>query len=100
MNQLTTYIPVGNRVLLHPLKEEPKPGELILPETARPPRASRLRVVAIGGGVNKEHYPLQVGDLVQLVNQPATMAGVEKEQEFLTVADYDINVIVREPEAN
>jgi co-chaperonin GroES (HSP10) len=91
-----TYTPLGRRVLLHVLPEDQ--GTIHIPDSARSPKTSRFQVVAIGPEVNKEHYPINVGDLVQFAQQPTSMAGVDSEQKLLTVMDYDINVIVKPDE--
>jgi hypothetical protein len=91
---MTKYIPQGTRVLLYALPIEKR--AIHLPEGARGPDAQKLRVEAIGQAVNDEKFHVEVGDIVQLINHPATMSGVDQGAMLLTVDRFDINVIVRE----
>ena len=42
--------PLGDRVLIEPLREEKKKGGIILPETVEKERTEKGRVVAVGAG--------------------------------------------------
>lgn len=91
---MTKYTPLGRRVLLHVIPREET--AIHIPDNARNPKASRFKVLGIGPEVNLEHYPIKVGDIVQLFQSPTSMAGVDMEQQFMTVMDYDLNVVVQE----
>lgn len=92
---MTKFIPLGRRVLL---KEIPLPhSPVLLPDGAKNPNgAVRFTVLAIGPEVNRQNFPLNEGDTVQIVAHAGTMAGVCPVQRILSLNDCDINVIVRE----
>lgn len=91
---MTTYIPQGTRLLLHALPLEK--GLIELPQGTRGNQSQKLRVEAIGAGVNDEKFHFEVGDIVYLINHPGSMAGVDPQGMLLTVVREDISVIVRE----
>lgn len=96
--KLTTYRPLGKRILLHVLPKDTR--AILIPDSAQSPEASRLKVMAIGPEVDLKLYPVAVGDIVQLVQQPVSMAGVDPVQQLLTVLEYEVNVIVQKEAAD
>lgn len=93
---MNNYQPMGTRVLLQLIKAEA--AAIHIPDTARRPEVQKFRVMGVGHGVDKEKTPVDVGDIVQLVNNPVTIAGVDQKQELLTVESFEISVIVTEQE--
>lgn len=89
MNQ---YQPMGTRVLLQLIKAEET--AIHIPDSARRPEVQKFRVMGVGHAVEKDKVPVDVGDIVQLVNNPVTIAGVDQKQELLTVESFEISVIV------
>lgn len=91
---MTTYRPLGRRILLNVLAKEKR--AIHIPDSAQSPEASRLKVIAIGPEVDLKLCPISEGDIVQLVQQPTSMAGVDPGQQLLTVLDYDVNVVLNQ----
>lgn len=56
--------PLGNRVLVRPMKEEQIKGGIILPDTAEKERKEQGEVVAVGEGVDIAKLNLKPGDKV------------------------------------
>lgn len=91
---MKSYQPVGTRVLLQLMKFEET--TLHIPDNVPRPEVQKLKVAAVGPGVDIEKFPFLVGDVVQLMTHPGSLAGVDKKQELLTVDCTEVNVIVRE----
>lgn len=56
--------PLGNRVLVKPVKEEQVKGGIILPDTAEKERKEQGEVIAVGEGADMAKLNLKVGDKV------------------------------------
>jgi co-chaperonin GroES (HSP10) len=90
------YQPMGTRVLLQLIKAEET--AIHIPDSARRPEVQKFRVMAVGPGVETEKFSVDKDDIVQLVNNPVTIAGVDQKQELLTVESFEISVIVTDHE--
>ncbi len=97
--------PLGDRVLIEPLREEKKKGGIILPDTVEKERPEKGRVVAVGPGKvddNGKKIPMNVkkGDKVLFtkygpseIKVPAGRAGGD-EKEYLIAREEDILAII------
>lgn len=97
--------PLGDRVLIEPLRVERKKGGIILPETIDKERPERGKIIAVGVGKRDENgkiIPLSVkkGDIVLFtkygpneIKIPASSAGGE-DKEYLIAREEDILAIV------
>jgi len=89
--------PLGNRVVVEPLKEEVK-GGIILPETAGKDKPEKGKIVACGPGKlleNGTRAPLEVkvGDTVVFKKYSPDEIKVEG-KEYLVLEDSDIMGII------
>ena len=56
--------PLGNRILVKPIKEEEIRGGIVLPETAEKEKKAQGKVVALGNGDEVVKMGLKIGDTV------------------------------------
>ncbi len=86
--------PLGDRVLVKPLKQEAvtKSG-IVLPETAEKERKEQGEVVAIGDGEKIQKLNLKVGDKVLFGKYAGDEVEMDK-QEFKFLKDEDILGII------
>ncbi|MBI2551988.1 co-chaperone GroES [Candidatus Uhrbacteria bacterium] len=89
--------PLGNRVVVEPLKEEVK-GGIILPETADKEKAEKGKIIACGPGKlmdNGQRAPLEVkvGDTVMFKKYSPDEIKVEG-KEYLVLEESDIMGII------
>lgn len=89
--------PLRDQVLLEPLKEEAKKGDIILPDTVHKERPEQGKVIATGPGkiVDGQPQPLIVkrGDVVLFTKYgPNTIKMGEKE--YLIAKEEDILAII------
>lgn len=90
--------PLGNRVLIEPVREEKKKGGIILPETLEKERPEKGLVVAVGPGKvdeNGKKMPLNVkkGDVVLFTKYGPNEIRVD-EKEYLIAREDDILAII------
>jgi len=90
--------PLGDRVLIEPLKEEKKKGGIILPDTVDKERPEKGLVVAVGPGKKDENgklMPMNVkkGDKVLFTKYGPNEIKVE-EKEYLIAREEDILAII------
>lgn len=89
--------PLGNRVVIEPLKEQTK-GGIILPETADKEKPEKGKVVAVGPGKlldNGQRAPLEVkvGDTVVFKKYGPDEVKVDG-KEYLVLEEGDIMGII------
>ncbi len=91
-------IPLQDRVLIQPLKEEVKRGGIILPDTATKERPEQGKVVAVGEGkmVNGKLAKLSVkkGDVVLFTKYGPNMVKLD-DKEYLIAKEEDILAIIQ-----
>ncbi len=96
-------IPLGDRVLIEPLHEEKKYGNIILPDTIEKERSEKGRVIAVGTGSLDEHgkhkpMPVKKGDVVLFSKYGPSEIKVPnskgEEKEYLIARVEDILAIV------
>jgi chaperonin GroES len=90
--------PLGDRVLIEPLKEEKKKGGIILPDTVDKERPERGLVIAVGTGKKDDNgklIPMNVkkGDKVLFTKYGPNEIKVE-EKEYLIAREEDILAII------
>lgn len=89
--------PLGDRVVIAPLKEEKKKGGIILPETADKERQEQGKVVAVGPGRIEDgrRIPLEVkrGDIVIFTKYGPSEVKVDG-KEYLIAEEKDILAII------
>jgi chaperonin GroES len=90
--------PLGDRVLIEPLKEEKKKGGIILPDTVDKERPEKGLVIAVGPGKKDENgklMPMNVkkGDKVLFTKYGPNEIKVE-EKEYLIAREEDILAII------
>jgi chaperonin GroES len=90
--------PLGDRVLIEPLREEKKKGGIILPDTVEKERPEKGKVVAVGPGrvdENGKKIPMSVkkGDKVLFTKYGPNEIKVD-EREYLIAREEDILAIV------
>jgi len=56
--------PLGNRVLVKPVKEEQIKGGIVLPDTAEKERKEKGEVISVGAGEDLQKLGLKPGDKV------------------------------------
>ncbi len=95
--------PLGDRVLIEPLREEKKHGSIILPDTIEKERSEKGRVIAVGAGALDEHgkhKPMFVkkGDIVLFSkygpSEIKVAAAKGEEKEYLIARIEDILAII------
>lgn len=89
--------PLGNRVVVEPLKEEVK-GGIILPETADKEKAEKGKVIAVGPGKlmdNGQRAPVEVkvGDKVMFKKYSPDEIKVDG-KDYLVLEESDIMGII------
>lgn len=89
--------PLGDRVVIEPIKEEKKKGGIILPETVDKEKQEQGKVVAVGPGKLEDgkRIPLDIkkGDIVVFTKYgPAEVKVGEKE--YLIAKEEDILAII------
>ncbi len=91
--------PLGDRVLIEPLREEKKYGSIILPDTVEKERSEKGRVVAVGAGKKDENgktVPMLVkkGDVVLFSKYGPSEIKIAdtkgQEKEYLIARQEDI----------
>jgi len=90
--------PLGDRVLIEPLKEEKKKGGIILPDTVDKERPEKGLVIAVGVGKKDDNgklIPMNVkkGDKVLFTKYGPNEIKVE-EKEYLIAKEEDILAII------
>lgn len=90
--------PLGDRVLIEPLREEKKKGGIILPDTVEKERPEKGKIVAIGPGridENGKKIPMNVkkGDIVLFTKYGPNEIKVD-EKEYLIAREEDILAII------
>jgi len=90
--------PLGDRVLIEPLREEKKRGGIILPDTVEKERPEKGKVVAVGPGKvddNGKKIPINVkkGDKVLFTKYGPNEIKVD-EKEYLIAREEDILAII------
>jgi len=90
--------PLGDRVLIEPLREEKKRGGIILPDTVEKERPEKGKVVAVGPGKvddNGKKIPMNVkkGDKVLFTKYGPNEIKVD-EKEYLIAREEDILAII------
>jgi chaperonin GroES len=90
--------PLGDRVLIEPLREEKKKGGIILPETVDKERPEKGKVVAVGPGKKDDNgklMPMNVkkGDIVLFTKYGPNELKLD-EKEYLIAREEDILAII------
>jgi len=97
--------PLGDRVLIEPLREEKRKGGIIIPDTVEKERPEKGKIIAVGPGKiddNGKKIPMSVkkGDVVLFtkygpneIKIPAGRSGGD-EKEYLIAREEDILAIV------
>lgn len=90
--------PLGDRVLIEPLREEKKKGGIILPDTLEKERPEKGKIVAVGPGKvddNGKRVPMNVkkGDIVLFTKYGPSEIKVD-EKEYLIAREEDILAII------
>ncbi len=89
--------PLGDRVVIQPLKEEKKKGGIILPDTVDKERQEQGKIVATGPGriEHGKRIPLEVkkGDVVLFTKYGPSEVKVDG-KEYLILEEKDILAII------
>ncbi len=90
--------PLGDRVLIEPLREEKRKGGIILPDTVEKERPEKGKIVAVGPGKfddNGKKIPMNVkkGDKVLFTKYGPNEIKVD-DKEYLIAREEDILAIV------
>jgi chaperonin GroES len=90
--------PLGDRVLIEPLREEKKKGGIILPDTVEKERPQEGKVIAVGPGRvddNGKKIPMNVkkGDRVLFTKYGPSEIKVD-DKEYLIAREDDILAII------
>ena len=89
--------PLGDRVVIQPLKEEKKKGGIILPDTVDKERQEMGKVVAVGPGriEGGKRIPLEVkkGDIILFTKYGPSEVKVDG-KEYLIAEEKDILAII------
>ena len=89
--------PLGDRVLLEPLKEAAKRGGIILPDTIHKERPEKAKVVAVGPGKlvdgKRVPFPLKKGDVVLFTKYGPNEVKVD-DKEYLIAREDDILAVL------
>ena len=100
---MTKIKPLGDRVLIEPLREEKKRGSIILPDTIEKERSEKGRIAAVGSGHLDEkgkRVPMEVkkGDVVLFSkygpSEVKLMGAKGEEKEYLIAKQEDILAII------
>ena len=94
--------PLGDRVLIEPLREEKRKGGIILPDTVEKERPEKGKIVAVGPGKvddNGKKIPMSVkkGDKVLFTKYGPNEIKIDSpagEKEYLIAREEDILAIV------
>lgn len=91
--------PLGDRVLIEPLREEKRRGGIILPDTVDKERPEKGLVVAVGAGKKDDNgkiIPMNVkkGDKVLFTKYGPNEIKVD-EKEYLIAREEDILAIIQ-----
>ena len=80
--------PLGNRVLVKPIKEDEVKGGIVLPDTAEKEKKEQGIVVAVGSGEDIMKLALKSGDKVLFGKYAGEEIEIDNEQHrFLTHED-------------
>ncbi len=101
MIDFSKIIPMYDKIIVSPEKNEPKDGEMIIPETAKE-RPRKGIVVAAGPGIpvfqNEQwHYPplqAKVGDRIYYGKFAGTEIEIEGETFLMLRAGWDTNDVL------
>jgi chaperonin GroES len=90
--------PLGDRVLIEPLREEKKKGGIILPDTVEKERPQEGKVIAVGPGRiddNGKKIPMNVkkGDRVLFTKYGPSEIKVD-DKEYLIAREDDILAVI------
>ena len=89
--------PLGDRVVIQPLKEEKKKGGIILPDTVDKEKQEQGKIVAVGSGriEDGKRIPLEVkkGDVVLITKYGPSEVEVDG-KEHLIAEEKDILAII------
>lgn len=90
--------PLGDRVLIEPIREEKKKGGIILPETLDKERSEQGKIIAVGPGKvddNGKKVPMTVkkGDRVIFTKYGPNEIKIEG-KEYLIAREEDILAII------
>ncbi len=90
--------PLGDRVLIEPLREEKRKGGIILPDTVEKERPEKGKIIAVGPGKvddNGKRIPMSVkkGDKVLFTKYGPNEIKID-EKEYLIAREEDILAIV------
>ncbi len=90
--------PLGDRVLIEPLREEKRKGGIILPDTVEKERPEKGKIIAVGLGKiddNGKKVPMNVkkGDKVLFTKYGPNEIRVD-EKEYLIAREEDILAII------
>lgn len=90
--------PLGDRVLIEPLREEKRKGGIILPDTVEKERPEKGKIVAVGPGKiddNGKRIPMSVkrGEKVLFTKYGPNEIKID-EKEYLIAREEDILAIV------
>lgn len=96
----TTYRPLGTKVILRILPQQPT-TVLHLPEGKKAPgQHQTFEVVAIGPKVNEGENKLAVGEVVLIAAHESQMVGINKEEQLLLIDREFIICVVETPALN
>ena len=90
--------PLGDRVLIEPLREEKKKGGIILPETIDKERPEQGKIIAVGPGKKDENgklMPINVkkGDKVLFTKYGPNEIKIDN-KEYLIAREEDILAVI------
>ena len=90
--------PLGDRVLIEPLREEKKKGGIILPETIDKERPEQGKIIAVGPGKKDENgklMPINVkkGDKVLFTKYGPNEIKID-DKEYLIAREEDILAVI------
>ncbi len=88
-------IPLGNRLLIKPIKEEEKTeGGIVLPDSAKE-KPMKAEVIAVGEGEDIKDFDLKVGDKVIYSKYSGTEIKIDDE-EYIIIDAEDILAKIEE----
>ncbi len=90
--------PLGDRVLIEPLREEKRKGGIILPDTVEKERPEKGKIIAVGPGKvddNGKRIPMSVkkGDKVLFTKYGPNEIKID-DKEYLIAREEDILAII------
>ncbi len=90
--------PLGDRVLIEPLREEKRKGGIILPDTVEKERPEKGKIIAVGPGKiddNGKKIPMSVkkGDKILFTKYGPNEIKVD-DKEYLIAREEDILAII------